>query len=78
MEKPYIVDFTPSFDLVKKQMVNVPVHKSSLDIVQELEALLIERFEQGYDLDQMLNQVWDPSVSAHPTGIISVFKKRKP
>lgn len=77
MDKPYIVDFTPATKPTEKQMIKVPRPRPVMDTIQDLEALLIERHKQGYELDQVVNLTWEPSLGDYPGGLISVFKKRE-
>ncbi len=76
MEKPYHVEFVPTTAPTDKEWVKVPRPRKIMDTVHELEALLIEKHQQGYELDQLVNIVWEPSLGDHPGGLISVFKKR--
>jgi len=77
MEKPYIVDFTPTKESAEKKLVKIPRPRKILDTVHEREALLIERHEEGYKLDQLVNLVWEPTLGDHSGGLISVFKRRE-
>jgi len=77
MENTYKVEFVPSTDRIEKgMMAGYSRPMEGLDLAVEMEALLIERKNQGYRFVQMMeSNRTDPINGKIISGIFVVFQK---
>ena len=74
MKKPYIVEFLPNADDGKTKFSS-PKPLSGLEMTNRLEALIIEKSNQGYEfMSTQLHYEYDQLIGHQPSGYL-VFSK---
>lgn len=74
MDDQYKVEFLSTIDVSAKFKLNMPVDE--LDLKYRLEALLVERFKEGFKFVQMVeSQRMNPMNGKNMSGLIIVFEK---
>lgn len=74
MDDQYKVEFLSTIDVSAKLKLNMPVDE--LDLKYRLEALLVERFKEGFKFVQMVeSQRMNPMNGKNMSGLIVVFEK---
>ncbi len=77
MEKPYQVEYIPGYDVIgNNKLLQRFKHVSEIELKSQMEALIIEKAEEGFDFVQMIeSNRTNPETGMIYNGYFLVFKR---